>query len=135
MGTPLGPTFSNYYMCEVESRVFDDLDNKPVLYFRYIGDCFLVINNIKQLHSLQQLFEENSVLKFTYEIEIEKKLPFLDVLVQRTDNKLNTSVYRKETNMGDCMNFKSLCPNRYKEAVIKTYLHRAYLVCNSWSSL
>jgi hypothetical protein len=94
-----------------------------------------MIENIDQLHSLKQSFEEKSVLKFTYEVEINKKLPFLDVILQRENNKLDTSVYRKKTNMGDCMNFKSLCPDRYKEAVIKTYLHRAYLVCNSWHSL
>ena len=126
MGTPLGPTFANYYMCELENNAFATLSNKPKVYCRYVDDCFLMIDNIDQLHRLKKYFEDNSVLKFTTEFEINKKLPFLDVLLSRENHQLHTSVYRKATNIGDCLNYNSICPDQYKEAVIKTFLHRAY---------
>ena len=40
----------------------------------------------------------------------------------------------KATNIGQCINYKSICPERYKTGVIRTFLHRAYHVCSEWSS-
>ena len=40
--------------------------------------------------------------------------------------------YIKETNNGSCLNYTSICPDRYKKGVIMNFLHRAYLICNSW---
>ena len=37
-------------------------------------------------------------IEFTYEIENDGKLPFLDVLVIRKDYEVETTVYRKSTN-------------------------------------
>ena len=132
MGSPLGPTFANYYMCDLENRAFSELQVKPIVYCRYVDDCFVSINNLAELESLKTYFEDHSVLTFTYEIEINKKLPFLDVLVERKDGELHTAVYRKSTNTGECINYNSICPERYKTAVINTFLHRAYTVCSTW---
>ena len=74
------------------------------------------------------------MLQFTYEEENARKLAFLDCLVTRLDEKFHTSVYVKETNNGDCINFKSLCPERYKIGVIKTLLYRGYHVSNDWQT-
>lgn len=38
------------------------------------------------------------------------------------------------TNDGSCINFNSICPIRYKEGVIKTYLHRAFTISSSWDN-
>jgi hypothetical protein len=134
MGSPLGPTIASYYMCELENKALSTLTCKPKIYCRYVDDCFLVIDNIKELISLKNYFEANSVLKFTYETEIHKQLPFLDVLITRTTDSLKTAVYSKKTNSNECINFTSICPLKYKTAVIKTFLHRAYSICNSWET-
>jgi hypothetical protein len=44
MGSPLGPTFANFFMAEVENRVLDGLSptTTPTLYGRYIDDIFVV---------------------------------------------------------------------------------------------
>ena len=83
IGTPLDPTFANYYMCEIENNALATLTNKPAVYCRYVNDCFLMIRNISQIEAMKDLFEEPSVLKFTYEIEIKRKLQFMDVLLTR----------------------------------------------------
>jgi hypothetical protein len=134
MGSPLGPTIASYYMCELENNALSTLRCKPIIYCRYVDDCFLVINNIKELLSLKNFFEVNSVLKFTYETEIKKRLPFLDVLITRSPDSLKTTVFNKKTNTNECINFKSICPLKYKTAVIKTFLHRAHHVCSDWES-
>jgi hypothetical protein len=134
MGSPLGPTFANYYMCHLENGAFRTLQTKPVTYCRYVDDCFLVINNFSELQSLKSYFEANSVLTFTYEIETCKTLHFLDVNLSRTGTFLDLGVYTKPTNTDECLNFESLCPIKYKTSVLRTFLHRAYAVTSSWDN-
>ena len=133
MGSPLGPTFADFYMCNLENEVFENNSNiKPFIYARYVDDCFLVVDNYEILSRLKSKFESESVLKFTFEKEKDNKLPFLDTLITRFNNSFVSSVYVKETNNGDCLNFDSICPDRYKTGVIKTLLHRAFHVSSCW---
>ena len=74
MGTPLGPTFANFYASNLEATVFkNDPSLKPPLYCRYMDDIFLVIDKHDQLIKLKNMFENKSVLKFTFEVECQKK--------------------------------------------------------------
>ena len=43
-----------------------------------------------------------------------------------------TDVFRKPTDAGKCLHGKSECPERYKESVIRAYIHRAIRYCSSW---
>ena len=68
------------------------------------------------------------------ETEQNQKLPFLDVLITRSNNKFHTSVYRKPTFSGQGLSFFSFCTFRFKLNSIKTLLHRAYNICSSYVS-
>lgn len=59
-------------------------------------------------------------------------MPFLDILLNRT-NGITTSVYTKPTKTSDCLNYKSICPDRYKTGIIKTLLSRAYKISSDWN--
>ena len=135
MGSPLGPTFANFYMGELESKIFKDKSVKPPVYARYVDDIFLQVKDESQLIELRKTFQDNSVLNFTYELSVNNKLPFLDVLVEPTNGKFRTSVYHKKTDSGNCLNGNSECIDRYKSSVITNYLNRAYKVSDSWNSL
>ena len=132
MGSPLGPTFANFYMGNLEQQVFKDGNNKPHIYARYVDDIFVQIKDIDELQNLQQIFQENSVLNFTYEMNVNSKLPFLDVLVDATESEFRTKVYRKPTSQGNCLNGKSECTDKYKHSVISSYLNRAYNISDNW---
>ena len=101
------------------------------MYCRYVDDTFVVINNYHELERLQSEFEENSVLKYTFEIENQKKIPFLDTLITRSSNSVSAEVYIKPTNTGECLNYNSICPMRYKTGLIKTLLHRSFSICST----
>ena len=135
MGSPLGPTFANFYAGHIENKVFTEKPHlKPEIYCRFVDDSFLVIKKFSELEILKQEFENCSCLKYTYEIESCKKIPFLDVMVTRSADSVKTAVYVKPTSNGECMNFDSICPKRYKIGVIKTLLHRSYSICSDFQT-
>ena len=68
-------------------------------------------------------------LKFTFEKEKRKCLPFLDVYVERTDVGLETSVYRKPTFTGQYLRWESFSPLKRKISLISTLVHRALMIC------
>ena len=132
MGSPLGPCFANFYMAHLENTILNNLENKPYIYARYVDDIFLKVKSEQEILKLKQLFEESSVLKFTHEMNIRNKLPFLDVLVNNSNNTFETSVYHKATDKGQCLNANSECCAKYKRSVITSYLNRAYKVTSNW---
>lgn len=135
MGSCLGPTYANFYMCHIENKIAEEHPEcMPLIYSRYVDDIFVLVEKIDDVIKLKELFESYSVLKFTHEIEMDKKLVFLDALLRRHENSISSSVYIKSTNNGDCLDFNSICPHRYKTGVVKTLLHRAYQVSSSWES-
>ena len=132
MGSPLGPTFANFYMGSVENEVFQNPDHRPHIYARYVDDIFIQVQNEARLTQIKELFETHSILNFTYELNVNKKLPFLDVLVDSSENKFLTTVYHKPTDQGSSLNGKSECTDKYKVSVINNYLNRAYKISSSW---
>ena len=133
MGSSLGCTFANYYMAHLEEKVFNaNPQAAPLIYARYVDDVFLLLENINQLHDIKTLFENNSVLRFTYEEQKNNQLVFLDVLLQKINNEITTSVYTKETSTGDCINYSGVCPEQYKTGLVKTLLQRAYNISSDW---
>ena len=132
MGSPLGPTFANFYMGNLEKQLFENPANKPSIYARYVDDIFIQINNEQELIRLKTLFQNNSVLNFTYELSVDRKLPFLDVLVRTSGNEFKTKVYHKPTDQGNCLNANSECVEKYKNSVITNYMNRAFKISDSW---
>ena len=135
MGSPLGVLFANAYMCYIEQEVLNDIHKKPYIYKRYIDDIFVQIDSEEQLQGLQQKLESASVLKFTYELGVNGKLPFLDVHLDISDGRHETTVYRKKTDGGRCLNALSECPAQYKRGVIRAYVRRAVKYCSTWETL
>ena len=64
---------------------------------RYVEDTFAFVKpaEIEGIH--QQLHGYDPHIQFTYEREYERKLPFLDVLIERKDSTLETIVYGEKT--------------------------------------
>jgi len=132
MGCVLGPTFANYYMGHLEEKVLNNNPNKPEIYCRYMDDIFISSDKDNSLQILKDSFEKQSVLKFTFEKSNNDEINFLDVHIKSNGNIFHTSVHIKDTNNGDYLNYKSICPQRYKVGVIKTLLHHAYLISSNW---
>ena len=70
---------------------------------------FILTKDSSEFKDIKSKFENYSVLKFTTELNINNKLSFMDVLIDNNSKDLQTSVYRKHTNIGICLNGKSDC--------------------------
>ena len=100
MGSPLGPTFANIFMCHLEQNFLDNCpsEHKPTLYRRYVDDTFALFQSKSHAEAFFKYINTiHPNIKFTLEHEKDNKLPFLDVEVNRTQNGFSTSVFRKPT--------------------------------------
>ena len=115
MGSPLGPVLFDIFMIELETSLLPKLTDCMQFWKRYVDDtiCFIKVRSVNYILSVLNSFDIN--IKFTYELEHEGKLRFLDVLLCRVG--LCTTVYI-------CT---KLLEKRYK--TLKTLKERAYLIC------
>lgn len=132
MGSPLGVLFADSYMAYIEAKALASLDERPHIYCRYLDDVFVDVKDESALLDLKTSLEHNSVLKFTTELGVSNKLSFLDVSVSAPSQQFSTSVYRKATNTGHCLDGRSECPERYKLGVIRAYIYRAIKHSSTW---
>ena len=137
MGSPLGPVLANIFMCHIEEIIFNQCSPafRPVYYRRYVDDTFILF----QTRVAAEMFLEfaNNLhpnIDFTIEHESDNCLPFLDILITRSNQYFSTSVFRKQTYTGLGSNFYSSCFFNFKLNSIFTLLHRAFSVCSDWLS-
>ena len=118
MSPIVGLIFSNFYMSELENKIFNSI-KKPPIYLRYVDDILILAHNINKINILQDTFQKNSVLNFTHELNKNNEFSFLDVLIDTNNNNFTTFTYKKTSNNNFCtLNFKSECLFRYKKAII-----------------
>ena len=110
----LGPIFNNFYMSDLENKVFNTI-NKPNIYSRYVDDILLLTNSTDEINTIQETFQNNSVLNFTQEINLNNKIPFLGVLIDGSNiDRFTTATYKKNLQtLIPKVNFHSECPFRY----------------------
>lgn len=65
------------------------------------------------------------------EVEVNNKLSFLDVCVERDRDVLKTSVFRKKTHTGQYLNFESNHQKSVKEGVAYSLFDRAKSLCSN----
>ena len=136
MGSPLGALFANIFMCELENNIVPTLGDKLKHWMRYVDDTFVFVKKGKKDEVQQRLNSYHANIKFTNEVEVEKRISFLDVLVTRGINrKLETSVYRKATNTDVCMNWNAHAPTVWKIATLRSLVKRARLISSTENAL
>ncbi|XP_075544026.1 uncharacterized protein LOC142578539 [Dermacentor variabilis] len=104
---------------------------RPKLFLRYVDDCFCIIPRRHAAHFLEHLNSSKPGIQFTAEEENNGRIPFLDVLVERTSSGLRTSVYRKPTHKGKYLSFDSAHPIGQKRSVAAALFSRTFRVCSS----
>ena len=105
-------------------------------YTRYVDDTFLLFWDESHVDKFQEyLNEQHPNINFTVEKEQENVLPFLYVLVNRTDNEFTTGTYRKQTFSGVYSNYCSFIPTEYKFGLVITLLYLAFELVSDYLTL
>ena len=132
MGSPLGSTFANVFLCYHEKVWLENCPSefKPIIYRRYVDDIFLLFrskNHIKKFRNY--LNHQHKNIKFTSETKNENLISFLDIKITRDSNKFMTSVYHKPSFNRVFTNFESFIPKSYKYNLLFTLLHCSLKLC------
>ena len=137
MGSPLGPTLANIFMCSLEQYFLSNCPPqfKPLLYRRYVDDTFCLFKDKNEVdHFLNFINSIHPNIHFTVEVENGSSLPFLDILVEKTNDSFNSSLFRKKTFTGLYTDFASLSPNWFKTNLVSSLLYRAFNICSSYAN-
>ena len=132
MGSPLGPLLANIFMISLEEGMLPSINKHVAHWKRYIDDTHAYTDPSKIEFVLEKLNSYHLNIQFTHEIEENQKITFLDVLVIRTrDNKLEKTVFRKETNTDLYINRNSHAPIKWKRGSLKNLIQRSISICSN----
>ena len=138
MGSPLGPTLANLFLCHYETIWLNEcpVQFKPTYYKRYVDDVMLLFKSKDHVKKfLKYLNSRHRNIQFEADEETNNSLAFLDVLITRDNGRFVTSVYRKKTFSGVYLNHNSYLPKEYKLGLLYTLLFRAYSLCSNYEIL
>ena len=86
-------------MVELETTLVPKLEDHVQKWRRFVDDTFAYVKIGSVEYDLSVLYSFHKNIKFTNEQEQNNTLRFLDVLFIRDGEKLNTTVYRKDTHI------------------------------------
>ena len=96
MGSPLGPTLENAFLCFYEQIWLNEFPDefKPAYYRRYVDDIFILLRSPDHLEQFKKYVNSKyRNIRFTCEKEQNSSMPFSDVLITRNSNGFKTSKY------------------------------------------
>ena len=118
-------------MVKLENSLVPTFNESMTLWQRFVDDKITFVKNDSIAYVLDQLNSFHEQIQFTYEVEHNIKLPFLDFLLVKNANKIDTTVYEKPTNADVYLNWNTHAPTTWKRGTLRTILSRAYTICSS----
>jgi hypothetical protein len=129
MGSALSPVLANIFMELLELKFPIDIFGKNSDYFRYVDDTLVVVEkNFDIEKCLEILNNLHEGIKFTHEIESEQKIPFLDVMIHRSNIGLKFQVYRKPLSEEKYVHWYSYHDSNIKRGVVFSQFLRAFRI-------
>ena len=126
MGNSLSPFLSDIYMADLETEL-QTKNLLPERWWRYVDDVFCIIKRDSLTSVLDTINSARRSINFTYEMEVDGKLPFLDILILREPDSispLSFEIYRKPTNTQRTIPATSNHSFRQKMAAFHYFIHR-----------
>ncbi len=132
MGSSLSPIIACIFMEEFEFQTLAQAPQRPLSWWRYIDDVFILYDNSKlDINDLLQHFNSSDPtesIKFTLELESNGSLPFLDCLITKqphfNDNSFDfhIDIYRKPTHSNRIIHWNSNQPYHQKLGILHNFI-------------
>jgi len=133
MGSPLAPLMASIFLQNLEQKFKNFTGELPIFYTRYVDDTFLIFKKKENVNSFLNFINNlHPNINFTCESEINNKISFLDVLIEKKQNRFMTGVYRKPTDTGLYSTPSSFCDPKYNRNMIKGLVHRVWSLTSSF---
>ncbi|XP_067128377.1 uncharacterized protein [Centruroides vittatus] len=124
MGTCIGPRLAEIVMIDIDRKIKDITG--ITFYNRYVDDCIILFDSQKTNEN-EILKQANSIetnIQFEAEIESNNSLNYLDITINRTDNKLEFKKIIKPMQIPKVLNYKSNVPQNMKFNIFKMYIDK-----------
>ena len=125
MGNPLSPVLADMVLESLLNTAVAQLDFKPPVLKKYVDDLIVAISldKLKYVHDMLNSYDKH--LQFTYELEENRRLPYLDMVLVRKENQtIRTEWYSKPIASGRFLNFHSYHSYQQKMNVAKNFIMR-----------
>lgn len=136
MGGVLSVALSGIVMNRLISDVINTTNIKPKLLMKYVDDLLLILEECEIEIFLNALNGFHSNIRFTYELETDNKIRFLDILIRHENGILRTMWTKNEKSSQRLLNFTSNHPKHVMRNVLNNYIFKAinvtdlkYLTC------
>ena len=116
MGTRMAPSYANLFMAQLERRLLDNANMKPLIWWRYIDDIFTIwCHGEASLETfVEDLNQAHPTIKFTVEWS-RNSIPFLDTSILLENGQLTTDLHVKPTDTHQYLAANSCHPRHCKE--------------------
>ena len=131
MASYLGPVLAVIFMVHLERTFIPKLTEHMNTWKKYADDTISIIKETSISCVLTVLNNFHKNVDFTYEMEENGKIEFLDVLIIRHNDTLKTTVYRKKTHNGVYLHWKSFASPTWNRSKLRSIITRAYIICST----
>ena len=129
MGSPLGPTLINIFMCNFENNWLKDCSHslKPIFCRCYIDDIFVLFSSLNPAERFKKcLSSKHPNINFSFEKENDVRLYILDINIFRVKIEICHYWLLEKTFTGAYISFDSFIPETYKTGLVKSLLFRCF---------
>ena len=118
MGTRMAPSYANIFMGKLEQQAINDHHLKPLVWWRFIDDVFLLWTHGEDhlMKFVDHLNNFHSTIKFTTSFSTQHVV-FLDTTVSLVGNRIETDLYTKPTDKHQYLDPDSCHPSHCKTSI------------------
>ncbi|EYC07299.1 hypothetical protein Y032_0071g579 [Ancylostoma ceylanicum] len=128
MGQRLAPVIAICFMSKIEAPVLARL---PLMYCRYIDDCYIVTSTQSEMDECFSILNQQSEhISFTRETPRDGWLAFLNTQVNLSNNTIRVIWYRKASSKNILIHATSAHPSSVKRAIVRNLFRTASQVCS-----
>ena len=131
IGTKFAPPYAILFMANLEEKMLESFEKKPMIGWRYIEDIFFIWQHSEE--SLEVFIEQvnvfHSTIIFTAEYSKEE-INFLDVNIKLIDGKLKTDLFVKTYGHASVLDSTSCHPYHCKKRIPYSKVLRLNRICS-----
>jgi len=126
MGSPLSGTIAEIHLQYLEETYIKQWwDTNEIMYYnRYVDDILIIYNNQKiKDHTIEKENKKIDMnLEFKMTTQDNNKIHYLNLTLQRNNNNIELSIYRKPIDTDTTIHFQTNHPHEQKIAAFRYYI-------------